>query len=80
MFNVHAYGRNVERLIAEILAVQRACWIAGDGGTGSDVTRHHATRTDNRIVTNGDSGQQNRASADPDVSANHDRLAALQAG
>jgi hypothetical protein len=52
--------------------------VAGNGHNGSDVTRHHAGGADDHIITNGDSRQQNRASADPEISADDDGLTALE--
>ena len=42
-------------LIAEILAVERARWTAGNCRTGRNVSRHHATSADHRIIPNDDS-------------------------
>jgi hypothetical protein len=61
-----------------LFAMQWTRWITGDGLTGSDVTRDHATRADNRIITYRDARQQNSASTDPNVAANRNRPTALQ--
>ena len=58
--------------------MQHACWVAGNCHTGSDITSHHAAGADDRVITDADPREQNRAPADPDVSANRDRLTALQ--
>src|SRR5918998_1516049 len=53
--------------------------ISGDGRARGDVSRHHAARADDGVVANGDAGQEDRAAADPDVAADPDGPAALEA-
>ena len=46
--------------------------VANDRGTRRHVTRYHTARTNNRIVADGSAGENDSATADPDIPANPD--------
>jgi hypothetical protein len=46
--------------------------VANDRGTRRHVTRHHTASTNNRIVADGSAGENDSATADPDMPANPD--------
>ena len=55
-------------------------WVADDGDAGWDVMGDYAAGSDDCVVADGDAGEDDGASTDPDVAADADWLAALEVG